>query len=47
MDAVCQPLCEDCYTELRETLMERNGDVELTMRDASPQITEKIEQIFD
>lgn len=32
--AVDQPICEDCYNELREVLIDRSAEIEIALRDA-------------
>ena len=47
VEAICQPLCEDCYTEMRETLIDRNSEVELAVSSVSEKVSGQIQAIFD
>ena len=46
-EAIRQPLCEDCYTEMRETLIDRNSEVELAVSCLSKKVSSQIQEIFD
>ncbi len=40
--AVEQPMCEECYNDLRETLIERNSEIETMMQ--NPEQVQRIQQ---